>query len=392
MGGTIAPFPKHRFDDPDGDPADGYLLFVYEAGTSTKAPTYQNADLTTANPNPIILDSSGQATIFIEPGRSYKWVFAEPDDTDPPADPIWTVDNVSAVPSGGQNVDVAGIAGQTLEEGQAVYLEDGTLGTVGRWYKASNLTLTQGPGAPQVGFVLSDAAVGEDINVRTKGRVTLSGLTPGAVYYLDDTTGAITSTIPNPESNEEIPFAVGFADSTTTLVIPLATHRIWGEPTLKTVAFSVGQGCTSGTVDTDLSSYQVFVPANYLHSAGNAIVCEGVANVLQNGNTKVLKIKVGSATAVTVWTSTANVANHVVPFRIVIRRRAATTGLVTGIVWQGAASAGTPTNYMTSQAAGTVAWASDQLIKIMASGQAADDILLTDVVWSSNLTKNAATV
>lgn len=392
MGGTIAPFPKHQLFDDDGDPADGFQLFVYEAGTSTKAPTYQDSDLTIANTNPIILDSSGRATIFVEPGRSYKWSLATAVDTDPPADPVWTVDNVSAVPSGGQNVDIAGIAGETLTEGQAVYLEDGTIATVGRWYKTSNLTMAESDGAAKVGFVQSDAAVGEAISVRTEGRVTLSGLTPGSTYYLSDTDGAITATIPSPETNEALPYAIGFADSTTTLVIQVNQHRIWGAPTLKTVAFSVGQGCTSGSVDTDLSSYQVFVPANYLHSAGNAIVCEGVANVLENGNTKVMKIKVGSATAVTVWSSTANVANHVVPFRIIIRRRSSTTGLVTGIVWQGTASAGTPTNYMTSQAAGTVAWTSDQFIKVMASGQAANDILLTDIVWYALRTRNAATV
>ena len=78
-----------------GLPAAGYQLFCYEAGTTTKLDTYSDSDLTVPNANPIVLDSAGRATVFLQP-LSYKFVFASPTDTDPPTSPIWTVDNISA--------------------------------------------------------------------------------------------------------------------------------------------------------------------------------------------------------------------------------------------------------------------------------------------------------
>lgn len=391
MPGTIAPFPKHQFFDNNGDPAVGYQLFVYAAGTTTKINSYSDVDLTTANTNPIVLDAAGRATIFLD-ALSYKFVFASPTDTDPPTTPIWTVDNVSAVPSSGVNVDVAGVAGETITNGDVVYLENGDIGTAGRWYLTSNFTMAESAGAAKLGVALNDATVGEDLTVRTAGRVTTgAAVTPGTIYYLSDTDGALEATLPSLETDFEIPYAFAFADSASTLVFPLQTPKVWGEPGLRTVELSSGssgQGCTSGSVDTDLDDFHCLVPADYIDTAGNAVVCEGRLAAAANGNTKVLKIKVGSATAVTIWSSTANVAGHVVPFRVVIQRRTAALATVTGMVWAGAATAGAPTAYMTIQDAGAVDWTANQYIKLLASGQAIDDISVKAVVWYAIRTKN----
>ena len=95
---TIPNIPP-QFLDNNGDPANGYQLFTYEAGTTTKVATYTDAALTTPNANPIILDSAGRATIFLSSALgNVKCVLAGPLDTDPPASPIWTRDNITPIP------------------------------------------------------------------------------------------------------------------------------------------------------------------------------------------------------------------------------------------------------------------------------------------------------
>lgn len=85
--------------DPNGAPYAGALLFTYEAGTSTKEATYQDEGGSTAHSNPIVLDASGRipAGVWLTEGQAYKLVLAPSDDTDPPASPIWTLDDVTGI-------------------------------------------------------------------------------------------------------------------------------------------------------------------------------------------------------------------------------------------------------------------------------------------------------
>jgi hypothetical protein len=96
MAVFIAPAPRQQFFDSNGDPISGGQLFTYEAGTTTKAATYTTSTGLVANTNPIVLDSSGRTPsgIWLTDGQSYKFVLAPSGDTDPPASPIFTEDNV----------------------------------------------------------------------------------------------------------------------------------------------------------------------------------------------------------------------------------------------------------------------------------------------------------
>ncbi len=60
-----------QFLDTNGNPLSGGRLFTYEAGTTTPKATYTTEDASVSNANPVVLDSSGRATIFID--GSYKF-------------------------------------------------------------------------------------------------------------------------------------------------------------------------------------------------------------------------------------------------------------------------------------------------------------------------------
>lgn len=64
MAADVVPYFRPQFLDLDGKPLAGGKIRTYKAGTSSELATYQDAAFT-PNENPIILDSSGCADIFI---------------------------------------------------------------------------------------------------------------------------------------------------------------------------------------------------------------------------------------------------------------------------------------------------------------------------------------
>ncbi len=211
--GTVAPVIKHQFFTNAGQPCSGCLLHVYLAGTTTDVDTFNDADLDPlhVNDNPIELDAYGRADIFLEPG-SYRFVLANEDDAT-----IWDQDSVQSVPNATVNADVAGVAGEDLTAGKVVYLSDGQGSrTAGRWYLADQDFTYSSSRAPQVGMTVASIDTGDTGQIRLVGRViNLSGLTPGTVYYVSATAGALTSTAPVAESER----IVGVADTVTSLVL-----------------------------------------------------------------------------------------------------------------------------------------------------------------------------
>lgn len=85
-----------HFLDAQANPASGALLFVYTAGSTTKATTYTESDGAVANTNPIVLNSRGEmpSGCYVASG-TYKTVLAPSNDTDPPTSPYRTRDNLS---------------------------------------------------------------------------------------------------------------------------------------------------------------------------------------------------------------------------------------------------------------------------------------------------------
>jgi hypothetical protein len=119
---VLSPLPRQLFLNPsNGAPASGFLVFSYAAGTTTKQNTYTNSTGAVPNVNPVILDTLGEADVWLTAGLAYKFVFAYPTDTDPPTNPIWTVDNILAS-GGGQSAP-----SKTVNSNYTILVSDGTI-------------------------------------------------------------------------------------------------------------------------------------------------------------------------------------------------------------------------------------------------------------------------
>ena len=93
---NLAPLPKQRFVDNNGVPLAGGKLFTYVAGSTTKQASYTDSTGATPNANPVILDSRGEASVWLDQTLAYKVVLAPATDSDPPTNPIWTQDGIPA--------------------------------------------------------------------------------------------------------------------------------------------------------------------------------------------------------------------------------------------------------------------------------------------------------
>lgn len=199
--GTIMPLPRFTGFDANGDPVPGGLLYTYIAGTSTPVATYTDVGLAVPHTNPIVLNSAGRPAsggselgVYLTPGTSYKFVLQTADGV-----PVWAQDQVAAVPTASQTVDVVGTAGEALGVNAAVYLSSGVRGkTAGQWF----LTDADFPDASAVatltGVTLAAIPQAASGAIRTQGAVPFAGtpFTPGSVYYASATAGALTTALP----------------------------------------------------------------------------------------------------------------------------------------------------------------------------------------------------
>lgn len=101
--------------DSNGNPYSGAKIFTYAAGSTTKQTAYQDSGGISSHTNPIVLNARGEppAPIWLTQGQTYKFVLAAPTDTDPPATPIRTVDNVSGVNDASISLDEWVTSGDT---------------------------------------------------------------------------------------------------------------------------------------------------------------------------------------------------------------------------------------------------------------------------------------
>ena len=86
---SLSPTPKLQFFDLNGAPLLGGLLYTYAAGTTTPLASYTDSTGLIANTNPIVLDSRGEANVWLS-GAIYKFALYTSAGV-----LIWTVDNIN---------------------------------------------------------------------------------------------------------------------------------------------------------------------------------------------------------------------------------------------------------------------------------------------------------
>ena len=116
---NLAPSPKFQAFDTNGDPLSGGKLFTYLSGTSTPATTYTDAGGGTANANPVILDSRGEADVWLPVDVAYRYTLKTAADV-----LIWTVDGIyGSLTTGGLQNNTTNwvVAGGTADAITATY-------------------------------------------------------------------------------------------------------------------------------------------------------------------------------------------------------------------------------------------------------------------------------
>ena len=83
-----------------GLPLIGGLLYSYIAGTSTPQATYTDSTMGTPNTNPVVLNASGQAPVWLDPTKVYKFVL-----TDKLGNPIGSTDQIQGSSNGSDIFD-----------------------------------------------------------------------------------------------------------------------------------------------------------------------------------------------------------------------------------------------------------------------------------------------
>ena len=226
----LSPVPKLQFFDANGAPLSGGKLYSYAAGTTTPLATYTSASGLVANTNPVILDSRGEASVWLG-DTSYKLKLTSATDVE-----IWTVDNIDVI--------------------------------------SALTTLSASNGSSLVGYVQSGTgAVATTVQARLRQSLSVKDFGAAGDGSTDDTT-AIQNAL-NAGTGRSVYFPAGTYRISTTLLVKTKTTLI-GEGMNKSIiklTSGFGAGTTAirndiitGTVDvyydTDLEFYGLTFDGN----------------------------------------------------------------------------------------------------------------------------------
>ena len=156
-------YPKFQAIDSNGDPLSGGLLYTYAPGTSTPKAAYTDKDCATPADNPVVLDSSGEANVYI--CAEYKFVLKTSAGTT-----LWTIDDINEATT----VSLADNTAEAwaLKEGSNTYITIATTDGAELITFAQNVTFA-GITIPDLGTVTT-----ADINGGTVDGVVIGGANP----------------------------------------------------------------------------------------------------------------------------------------------------------------------------------------------------------------------
>ena len=253
--------PVFRAFDPNGQPLSGGKLFSYAAGSSTPLATYADAARVTPNTNPVILDSTGQAKIFMGLAN-YKFILQDANGVQQ-----WSIDSVNGAPPLSAVTSVFGRTGTIL-----AVSGDYTCGQVTgaicslptiyyQTIQANGSSQTQQPKLNllngtnvTVSCVNNSGASSTDCTIASSATATI----PGTVA---DVTGSrsIGSTYQN--TSGSLMIVSGFGSTTGSAWAAVTCTIGPSSPTLAVYAAQYG-----ATTDTEPAGFFCAVPNNYFYS------------------------------------------------------------------------------------------------------------------------------
>lgn len=368
---SLAPDAVQHFTDSSGNLLAGGLLYTYAAGTMTKLATYTDASGATPNTNPIILNSRGECGLWLTQGTPYKLILSPAGDTDPPSNPIWTVDNI--ISSNGPlaaptSVTVPGTGTLALTASQLNYGLIKLQGTL-----TGNLTVTIPAGTTGEWTFFNQTTGAYNITVTTTA-ASVSGTSSGSniATTLNDTTKAWTT---NAFSSGSVSITGGtgsgqtrqvLTNSATQLVVSSAWTTIPDATSTYTVSYStvtLPQGlpdaiaCDGASVLPGVaipSNWKTANPQFYLPAAAGLGTTAVVGGTITNNDTVSLTATgsfTGSPVTVTYTVHTADNLSTIAAGLVALVNASATLQAA-GI--RGVSSGATA--YLFSPAATTNAW------------------------------------
>jgi len=182
---VLTPQPKMQFTTAAGVPLSGGKVYTYIAGTTTPQATFTDYTGATPNTNPVILNSRGEANIWLG-GALYKFKLTDANDVE-----IWTVDYISAPTSAVSPVLSGNVTIDSDTPGPALKITQTGTGPVLRVQDSADPDATpfiiDNAGNVGIGTAVPAAALDIAVNSASSAvRITQTGA--GSAFRVDDET------------------------------------------------------------------------------------------------------------------------------------------------------------------------------------------------------------
>ena len=326
----LMPTIKQQYNDVNGNPLTGGLLYSYIAGTTIPTDTYTNLSGITANTNPIVLDARGEADVWLSSAFSYKFKLAFSDGTE-----IWTVDDVNVTSSGGGSstdelvkVNAGDLVGAYLSDkliaaaGVTLTLVD-TAGVITMEASFNGVTApyinsTSGLTATTINAAIDEVDAQVDTNV-TNIATNTTNIATNASDIATNTTGISTNTTNIATNASNIATNTSGIATNTSNIATNTTNIATNTTDIATNTTSIATNTTNiATNATNISSNDTDIAANTTNIATNTAniasndtdIATNASNIATN-TTNIASNASNIATNVTaIGTNTTNIATN----------------------------------------------------------------------------------